>query len=144
MGFPACPQHHSIPEASADESADAFFALSGYNRLAMKLLRRWFTWPRAVAACALMPAILLGMWGFYIDLASSGRADIGSIWFWLSILYSTLQLFVMEFNVQNTAAPLPWQYLIRRPRYHQRPSSESFLTCSTRNKLRRFRNAYEG
>ena len=80
----------------------------------MKLLRRWFTWPRAVAACALLPAILLGMWGFYIDLTSSGRADTGSIWFWLSILYSTLQLFVMEFNVQNTAAPLPWQLHVAR------------------------------
>ena len=111
---PACPRHHSILEASADESADAFFALSGYNRQAMKLLRRWFTWPRAVAACALLPAILLGIWGFYIDLASSGRADTGSIWFWLSILYSTLQLFVMEFNVQNTAAPLPWQLHVAR------------------------------
>jgi voltage-gated potassium channel Kch len=80
----------------------------------MKLLRRWFTWPRAVAACALLPAILLGIWGFFIDLTSSGRADTGSLWFWLSILYSTLQLFVMEFNVQNTAAPLPWQLHVAR------------------------------
>lgn len=75
----------------------------------MKLVRRWFTWPRAVAAGALLPAILLGMWGFYIDLTSSGRTDTLSVWFWLSILYSTVQLFVMEFNVANQAAPLPWQ-----------------------------------
>jgi voltage-gated potassium channel Kch len=75
----------------------------------MKFLRRWFTWPRAVAAGALLPAILLGIWGFYIDLTGSGRTDTESIWFWLSILYSTVQLFVMEFNVANQAAPLPWQ-----------------------------------
>lgn len=75
----------------------------------MKFLRRWFTWPRAVAAGALLPAILLGVWGFYIDLTGSGRTDTESIWFWLSILYSTVQLFVMEFNVANQAAPLPWQ-----------------------------------
>ncbi len=80
----------------------------------MKLLRRWFTWPRAVAACALLPAILLGMWGFYIDLTSSGRSDTGSPGFWLSILYSTLQLFVMEFNVQNDKIPFPWQLHVAR------------------------------
>ncbi|MFN0019536.1 MAG: NAD-binding protein [Pirellulaceae bacterium] len=80
----------------------------------MKLLRRWFTWPRAVAACALMPAILLGTWGFYIDLTRSGRTDTDSVWFWLSIIYSTLQLFVMEFNVANEKAELPWQLHVAR------------------------------
>jgi hypothetical protein len=80
----------------------------------MKLLRRWFTWPRAIAACAVMPAILLGVWGFYIDLTSSGRTDTEAVWFWLSILYSTLQLFVMEFNVVNQAVPLPWQLHLAR------------------------------
>ncbi|MCE9527459.1 MAG: NAD-binding protein [Planctomycetales bacterium] len=80
----------------------------------MKLLRRWFTWPRAVAACVVMPAILLGAWGFYIDLTSSGRTDTDSVWFWLSILYSTLQLFVMEFNVVNQNVPLPWQLHLAR------------------------------
>ena len=80
----------------------------------MKLFRRWFTWPRAVAACALLPAILLGLWGFYIDRTQADPEETGSIWFWLAILYSTLQLFVMEFNVQNPAFPLPWQLHVAR------------------------------
>ncbi|NUQ64997.1 MAG: NAD-binding protein [Pirellulales bacterium] len=69
--------------------------------------RRSRIWQWIAIAALGAAALVLGCAGFAKSAAAAGEAVS-----WVSVVYRTLQLFVMEFN--STAGPLPWELDVAR------------------------------